>query len=122
MCYVACEQGNGMGTFPQLRLTHLIPKERVTAKYLLKVFEGTLMSNLLLEHKWAGTLPSRPLRPRGLLSILKNLLTQRGIDRRMYLAKVRAEVTAGRIIAASQSSQKSTIGAQSSRVDKIIEA
>ena len=122
MCYVACEQGNGMGTFPQLRLTHLIPKERVTAKYLLKVFEGTAMSNLLLEHKWAGTLPNRPLRPRGLLSILKNLLTQRGIDRRMYLANVRAEVTAGRIIAASQSSQKSTIGAQSSRVDKIIEA
>jgi len=112
MCYVACEQGNGMGTFPQLRLIHLIPKERVTEKYLLKVFEGTVMSNLLLEYKWAGRLPNRPLRRWGLLSILKNLLTHRGIDRRMYLATVRAEVTAGRIIAASQSSQKSTIGTQ----------
>jgi hypothetical protein len=112
MCYVACEQGNGMGTFPHLRLIHLIPKERVTEKYLLKVFEGTLMSNLLLEYKWAGRLPNRPLRPRGLLSILKNLLTHRGIDRRIYLATVRAEVTAGQIIAASQSSQNSTMGTQ----------
>jgi GT2 family glycosyltransferase len=112
MCYVACEQGDGMGTFPQLRLIHLIPKERVTVKYLLKVFEGTVMSNLLLEYKWAGRLPNRPLRPRGLLSILKNLLTHQGIDRRIYLANVRAEVTAGQIIAASQSSQKSTMGTQ----------
>jgi len=112
MCYVACEQGDGMGTFPQLRLIHLIPKERVTVKYLLKVFEGTVMSNLLLEYKWTGRLPNRPLRPRGLLSILKNLLTHHGIDRRIYLANVRAEVTAGQIIAASQSSQKSTMGTQ----------
>jgi len=102
MCYVACEQGDGMGTFPQLRLIHLIPKERVTVKYLLKVFEGTVMTNLLLEYKWAGRLPNRPLQPWGLLSILKNLLTHQGIDRRIYLAKVRAEVTAGQIIAASQ--------------------
>jgi GT2 family glycosyltransferase len=112
MCYVACEQGDGMGTFPQLRLIHLIPKERVTVKYLLKVFEGTVMSNLLLEYKWAGRLPNRPLRPWGLLSILKNLLTHQGIDRRIYLANVRAEVTAGQIIAASQSSQKLTMGTQ----------
>src|SRR5258708_14391446 len=102
MCYVACEHGNGMGTFPQLRLTHLIPKERVTVRYLLTVFEGTTISNLLLAYKWEGRLPNRPLRPWGLISILRNLLTQQGIDRRMYLANVRAEVAAGRMIAASQ--------------------
>jgi glycosyltransferase involved in cell wall biosynthesis len=109
MCYVACEQGDGMGTFPQLRLIHLIPKERVTVKYLLKVFEGTVMSNLLLEYKWAGRLPNRPLRAWGLLSILKNLLTHQGIDRRIFLANVRAEVTAGQIIAASQSPVKKPV-------------
>jgi hypothetical protein len=105
MCYVACDHGNGMATFPQLRLTHLIPKERVTVEYLLKVFEGTAISNLLLAYKWEGRIPNRPLRPWGLMSILKNLLTQQGIDRRMYLANVRAELTAGRIIAASQLNQ-----------------
>jgi glycosyltransferase involved in cell wall biosynthesis len=119
MCYVACEYGNGMGTFPQLRLTHLIPKERVTVKYLLKVFEGTAISNLLLAYKWEGRLPNRPLRPRGLLSISKSLLTQQGIDRRMYLANVRAEVTAGRIIAASQSNKSSTRGTQARIVDDL---
>jgi len=59
MCYVACEHGNGMGTFPQLRLTHLIPKERVTVRYLLKVFEGTTISNLLLAFKLSGKGDSR---------------------------------------------------------------
>jgi len=119
MCYVACEQGNGMGTFPQLRLTHLIPKERVTVRYLLKVFEGTTTSNLLLAYKWEGRLPNRPLRPWGLISILRNLVTQQGIDRRMYLASVRAEVTAGRVIAASRLDQNSTIATQTRVLDDL---
>jgi glycosyltransferase involved in cell wall biosynthesis len=102
ICYVACKLGRGMGIFPQLRLTHLIPKERVTAEYLLRVYEGTTTSNFLLVYKQTGNIPQSPLRPRGILSALKNLLTQRGLHRRMYcrmyLANIRAASHARRVI------------------------
>jgi glycosyltransferase involved in cell wall biosynthesis len=102
ICYVACKLGYGMGVFPQLRLTHLIPKERVTAEYLLKVYEGTGTSNLLLAYKQTGTIPQSLSRPRALLSVLSNLLAQRGLHRRMYLANIRAASQARRIIAECQ--------------------
>jgi hypothetical protein len=98
ICYVACEQGSGVGIFPQLKLLHLIPKDRVRLDYLLKVLEGTQTSNLLLEYKWSGTLPQSPLRPRGLMSILKNVIMRRGLERRKYLADVRALIAAREII------------------------
>jgi glycosyltransferase involved in cell wall biosynthesis len=94
ICYVACKLGAGMGIFPQLKLTHLIPKERVGKKYLLKLFEGTRASIMLLIYKRTGDIPDSPLRPWSLLSILKNLLTQRGIRRQMYLANIRAVLRA----------------------------
>ena len=98
ICYVACKLGRGIGVFPQLRLTHLIPKERVTPEYLLRVYEGTNTSNLLLVYKQTGNIPQSPLRPWGLLSALKNLLTQHGLHRRMYLANIRAASHARRVI------------------------
>jgi glycosyltransferase involved in cell wall biosynthesis len=102
ICYVACKRGFGMGIFPQLKLTHLIPKERVTAEYLLRIFEGTSTSNLLLDYKWTGKIPQSPLRPGSLPSVLKNLLAQRGLHRRMYLANIQAASQARRVIAESQ--------------------
>jgi glycosyltransferase involved in cell wall biosynthesis len=101
ICYAACMLGCGMGVFPQLRLTHLIPKERVTTEYLLKVYEGTSTSNLLLAYKHTGDIPQSPLRPRGLLSALKALLTRRALHRGMYLAQIRAALRARRIITES---------------------
>src|SRR5262249_37614225 len=50
--FVACSLGLGVGTFPQLRLTHLIPEERVREPYLTKIKEGTEISNALLAYKW----------------------------------------------------------------------
>jgi GT2 family glycosyltransferase len=104
ICYVACELGCGMGVFPQLKLTHLIPKERVTTEYLFKVFEGTGTSNFLLEYKRTGSIPQSPLRAGGILSVLKNLVTKRGLQRRMYLSNIRATARARHIIAESQGS------------------
>jgi glycosyltransferase involved in cell wall biosynthesis len=101
ICYVACKIGFGIGIFPELKMTHLIPKERVAPDYLLRMFEGTGISNLLLAYKWKGDPPWTPLTVQGLLSVLKNVLFRNGIDRRMYLANVRAAVKASRIISAS---------------------
>ena len=100
--YVACQLGLGMGVFPELKLVHLIKKERVSQKYLLKIYQGTATSNALLAYKWKGSLPKSPLRPWGLLSILKNVAIHRGLDRQMYLANVRALISARRIIKSTQ--------------------
>jgi glycosyltransferase involved in cell wall biosynthesis len=103
--YIACELGFGIGIFPELRVTHLIPKERVSARYLLKVFEGTTASDILLAYKWKGSVPTSPLRPWGLLSILKNFITQRGLDRQMYFASLRAVIWARRMIELSHNNR-----------------
>ena len=102
MSNVACSIGFGMGVFPELKLTHLITKERVSPQYLLKLFQGTSTSNLLLAYKWKGNIPKSPLRPWGLLSIFKNVILQRGLDRQKYLANIRAMIAARRIIKSSQ--------------------
>jgi hypothetical protein len=100
IAYVACEIGLGMGVFPQLRLTHLIPKERVSRTYLLKLVEGAKASNALLEYKWQGRFPRSPFRPRGILGILKNVVVGRGLRRQTYLADVRGLLTARRRVIA----------------------
>ena len=100
---VACDVGLGMGVFPELRITHLIRKERVSQKYLLKLYEGTALSDALILYKWKGIRPISPLRPRGLLSIMKNSILRRGLDRLMYFARIRAMISARRIIASSES-------------------
>jgi hypothetical protein len=73
------QKGLGIGIFPELKLTHLISKERVAEDYLIRLFEGTGISNLLLACKWRGELPWSPLTGRGPLSLLKNLVLRSGI-------------------------------------------
>src|SRR5262245_38916179 len=55
--YFACTLGLGMGNFAGLRLTHLIPKERVEEGYLLRMVEGQELSCALLAYKWWGAIP-----------------------------------------------------------------
>jgi hypothetical protein len=106
MSFAACEAGFGMGIFPQLRLTHLIPKERVSEAYLMRLFEGILTSNYMLSYKWKGLRPQAPFSPRGVLSLAKNALMRRGLARRMYFANLRALSEARRAIAESDRRQR----------------
>jgi glycosyltransferase involved in cell wall biosynthesis len=101
MAYLSCKMGLGIGIFPELKVTHLIPKERVAEEYLVRIFEGTAISDLLLAFKWRAQMPWSPLSAWGMLSMFKNVLLRRGIDRRMYLANVRAAIKARRIILSS---------------------
>jgi hypothetical protein len=103
IAYVASELGLGTGVFPELRLTHLISKERVSRKYLLRLVEGQEAFRVLLEYKWKGRLPPRsPFHPLGMLAILKNSITRRGVERHTYFAYVRGLIAARRIIARAQ--------------------
>jgi GT2 family glycosyltransferase len=97
-CYVAAKLGFGVGTFPELKVLHLIPKERISETYLVKIAEGTMISNILLDYKWFGTPPRSPVSARGLLSLAKNMLTTDGVGRRMQIANWRARITAGKLL------------------------
>jgi glycosyltransferase involved in cell wall biosynthesis len=88
--YVACSTGQGMAVFPELKLTHLIPKERISESYLLRIYEGTLGSECLLAYKWWGIRPHNPLSILGILDFLVHSLFYRGLRRRMYFAQKRA--------------------------------
>ncbi len=99
--YTACSLGLGMGIFPELKLIHLIPELRVSEKYLIRLREGQVTSRCLLNYKWQGVLPVSPLSALGLLNVLKTLLLQRGVRRRISLADLRAAIKARRIIAAN---------------------
>lgn len=47
----------GFGVFPQLHVTHLIPADRITSRYILRLVYYTTMSCGVLDYLWAGTVP-----------------------------------------------------------------
>jgi len=93
-----CAQGSAFGIFPDLKITHLIPRHRVSEDYIVRLVEGTKLSDLLLDYKWLNITPASPHYVRVLLLVLKTLLLHSGIDRRTRFASVRALVKAKRII------------------------
>jgi glycosyltransferase involved in cell wall biosynthesis len=101
LCYVASKLGFGVGIFPELKVLHLIPKERISEPYLVKIAEGTMISNILLDYKWFGTSPRPLFSASGLLSLAslaKSMLTTNGIHRQIHIANWRAGITAGKLL------------------------
>jgi glycosyltransferase involved in cell wall biosynthesis len=96
--YVACRMGLGMGVFPTLKLTHLIPGWRITEDYLVRLFEGSRTSNMLLAHKWQGTPIASSFTVDGIASALVNTVALRGLVRRLYFANLRASIKAKRLL------------------------
>ena len=101
ICFTACTLGLGMGLFPNLQVTHLIPRERINENYLVQICEGIQISVFLVGYKWRGVFPDSPFSGAGWLRIIKNLFIKRGMQRRMYLAELRAAAQARRIIEAN---------------------
>jgi Glycosyl transferase family 2 len=100
ICFVCCSRELGVGIFPELKMTHLIPQRRVSPKYLVRFAEGTCTSNALLRYKWQHVIPQSPFTMKSLLSVLKAMLLYRGVDRDIRFAPVRALVKARKIIGA----------------------
>ena len=65
LALTAVDLGYGTGRFTQLRLTHLIPQERVTEAALLDLIERTAYSFTLLHAIRPETAPSPAIRPHG---------------------------------------------------------
>jgi Glycosyl transferase family 2 len=102
-----CVHGSGFGIFPNLKITHLIPRHRVSEDYIVLLVEGIMLSDLLLDYKWLNIIPPSPRCMRVLLSVLKTLLLHSGVDRRTRFARVRALAKAKRIIEADLKSRVS---------------
>ena len=98
ICLVCCSAGFGIGVFPELKLTHLIPRRRLSEDYFVCLAEGTYISDFFLDYKWRYVIPQSLFGMKTLLSVLKTLLLYRGVDRRLRLAWVRALVKAKGII------------------------
>ena len=98
LCYVATSLGLGVATFPEMKVLHLIPKERLSVSYLVKIIQGHRISNILLEYKWLGIRPRSPLSARSLLFLAEQVLTTDGIRRRMHIANWRAGMTAKKLL------------------------
>ena len=98
LAYVTCSLGFGMGIFPDLKLVHLIPKQRLDDSYIARIAQGTNTSSLLLFFKWGGVLPPSPYSAVVLARLLKHCLLKTGIERRLGLAGFRATIAATAII------------------------
>jgi glycosyltransferase involved in cell wall biosynthesis len=98
MAFVCCSRGLGVGIFPELKITHLIPQRRVSEDYIVRFAEGIAISNTLIRYKWQHIIPQSPFSVKTLLTVLKTILLYRGVDRRIRFAWVRALAKANSII------------------------
>ena len=69
MAMTAIDAGLGVGQFPQLHLTHLIPSGRMTEAYILKLAEESQASSFVLR-----AIRDRPYQPLTSGSLLKRIL------------------------------------------------
>lgn len=93
----ACRLGLGVGLFPELRLTHLIPPERLTEDYLARLAEGIAFSSTLLDATWNA--PTPPRTPIGRLVDFLRTARLPPRDRRILSAFYRGRDTAARKLA-----------------------
>lgn len=85
----ACDEGYGMGVFPSLRLTHLIPKERLDAKYLARIIESSARSlGVLLRLRGVPVvaLPNNPVRK--CISLLEKVSHERRLRKMTPEARI----------------------------------
>jgi len=88
----ACDLGMGIGLISALKLTHLIPPQRLTLGYLTRLVEGIQFSSLLLDAEYGIEVPDR-----GYLAswmdrsrLLRVLGPHREIMRAVYRGRTRA--------------------------------
>jgi hypothetical protein len=90
MALTACDLGYGYGMFKELRLCHLIPRERLTESYLLRQEERIAFYTFLLQARRNGL----PLEPpaktlKSYLGPIRRILTMKRMDRLVLEARMR---------------------------------
>jgi hypothetical protein len=99
ICMVACSLGWGMGLFPELKIRHLIPKERLDENYLVKIAQGIYTSGHLIAYKWHKVEPPPVFGLMPALRLIRQMLTRNRFERRLVLAGLRDRSAARKVIA-----------------------
>lgn len=60
MALCACRMGLAVGVFPQLKMQHIIPGNRLSLEYTLRLAEDITSSYYLLCYLWENTVPQKP--------------------------------------------------------------
>lgn len=102
MAYTACDIGLGTGLFTALKLTHLIPANRLTEEYLCRLVKGSTYSKVILEslRNQLPTPPDRSLKAR--LSEFYKLRKMLPQERQLYKAEKQAAAMAAQKIFSAQ--------------------
>jgi glycosyltransferase involved in cell wall biosynthesis len=88
MAYTAIDMGFAVGLFPELRLTHLIGKGRLTEEYMLRIKAGITYSGVIVEHLRGIERPF--VKPSGIRSALAKIyhrLTKSEFEYKMLMAE-----------------------------------
>src|SRR4030095_14570064 len=95
LAWTAVDLGMGTGRFTSLRLTHLIPKRRLTEDYIIKLYASFAYSTVILESLRSGSPPTYKkwaLR----LRYWQTYIDQGVIHGRVLRKAIRARASAGR--------------------------
>ena len=93
----ACRIGLGVGLFPELKLRHLIPPQRLTRDYLMRLVEGIAFSSTLLDAQWQAPTPERDRSGR-VIDFLRTVRLK-SPDREILRAAYKGRREAARLIA-----------------------
>lgn len=95
MAYTAVDMGFGAGLFPELRLTHLIGKGRLTEEYMLRIKAGITYSGMIVEYLRGIERPATVQSGlRAAIAKLYHRLTKSPFEYRMLMASRDAVVRA----------------------------
>ncbi len=98
LSYTGCSIGLGMGVFPQLKITHLIPARRCSLEYLLRNLEAHEMSHYVQHHARTGAWPGEGSVRERVRRALRWLQAD-ALERQMMAAEARGRASARHSVA-----------------------
>lgn len=98
ICHTAQDLSLAIGRFPSLRMTHLIPGDRMQPEYFLKLVRGNSRSALLLALARNSAASYRTTRFWPIVKLIRSYLFKRGMEGRILRAQAQGELDALREI------------------------
>ena len=89
LTHTVCEMGYGKGVFEELKLTHIIPRERLTADFLVKITEGNARSWAFIRGMLDPVMRPPPRTIAHRIKILAEAWRRNRLDRALILAEDR---------------------------------
>lgn len=94
ICHTAQDLGLGIGRFPSLRMTHLIPSVRMEPDYFLRLVRGNARAALLLALARKSAASYRTTRFWPIVKMVRSRIFKRGMESRILCAQAQGELDA----------------------------